>query len=85
MKVPYFLLELGDTCIFQPQNIHTRNIEMQFGAHIVGAWSYPEHNEITLCLNGNDYHRNYNILKIDSSNMEIYKTVIDNYNRSPDV
>ena len=83
MKVPYFVLELGDTCIFQPQNIQTEgHIEL---ADKVGSWSYPESISTQLCLNGDRHNRDFNILKVSTPFMKTCIKIIDKYNRSLDV
>jgi hypothetical protein len=90
MRVPYFLLELGDTCIFQPQN----QFDMSSGNSItigtmsrkvVTAASYPDSDNVNLFLNGIEIKQDYKILKIKSSNMLIFEKIIDNYNGSQDV
>jgi hypothetical protein len=85
MKVPYFVLELGDTCIFQPQNIQTdRHLELDRTGK-VGSWSYPESISTQLCLNGDRHNRDFNILKVSTPFMKTCIKIIDNYNRSLDV
>lgn len=89
MRVPYFLLELGDTCIFQPQNIKPNalyNVTIgRIDNLVVRSEGEPELNGSILFLNGSSRKLNYKPLLIGTKSMTIFKQIIDNHNRSLDV
>lgn len=90
MKVPYFLLELGDTCIFQPQNIKPDNsdridLNNTIGRAKVSSSAHPANDLNTLWINGSDSWMTHRSLIVPNKSMKIFKQIIDNYNRSLDV
>jgi hypothetical protein len=88
MKVPYFLLELGDVTIFQPQNIKPdwRDIYLESTTIVsVRSIGSPAHDSRALFLNGAVKDRSFTMLKLRTTLMKTFETIIDNHNRSLDV
>jgi len=89
MKVPYFLLELGDVTIFQPQNIKETNdiidLDRMGSTYFVRSSAHPAEDGRTLWLNGKDKWMNHLSLLIPTNYMKEFEKIIDNHNRSLDV